>query len=212
MNFIKRWTTAVSASFDTVMTQVENHDALVSAALREMQTAGAKAKVQLSRVKKDGEQMRRRHEELKEMERLWEERAVRSNAEEKEKAIECLRRRNAATRERKYLEEQLKQHEQISIQLSRDLKLIDERIQELRRKQSTLNARQYRAEALKAGQLSELGLIGEIDDIFDRWEVKLTQYENFSVPEDEFETTLKKEEDDRDLSAELERLIQAQAN
>lgn len=43
MNVFKRWTTSIASSFDYVINQVENHDALVTAAIREMQSSGAKA-------------------------------------------------------------------------------------------------------------------------------------------------------------------------
>lgn len=205
---MKRWTTSVSTSFDWVMSQVENHDALVGAAIREMQTAGAKARVQLDRVRRDGERMKRRVGEVNELIVLWNERAIKAGAQEKEKAIECLRRKHQSEREAKTLEAQIAEHIRVESQLTADLKVIDERIGELRRKKNTLNARQYRAEALKAGQLGELGLIGEIDEIFDRWEVKLGQYEGSFSAADPLAEGYAAEEERSALEAELASLVE----
>lgn len=207
MNFVKRWTASIASSFDWVISQVENHEALVSAAIREMQTAGAKAKVQLDRVRRDGDRMTQRIGELQELETVWAERAVRVAPEDKDRALECLRRRREAQRELQAVEQQQAEHRRVQEQLTNDLKLIEERINELRRKKNTLSARQYRAEAMKAGQLSELGIIGEIDEIFDRWEMKLGVYESFSDKEDRFAEEFATVENRVQLEAELEQLV-----
>lgn len=208
MNVLKRWTTSIASSFDYVINQVENHDALVTAAIREMQSSGAKAKIQLDRVKRDGERMRTRIQELIDMDTAWSERAVRVHETDRNRALNCVQRRNQARRERAQLETHLKEHKRVEEQLCNDLKVIEERIGELKRKKNTYNARQYRAEALKAGQLSELGLIGEIDDIFDRWELKVTQYEtSFTDEEDDLENEFKRDEDSKLLNLQLEELI-----
>ncbi|MCC6953972.1 MAG: PspA/IM30 family protein [Deltaproteobacteria bacterium] len=210
MNIMKRWTTSLTSSFDWVISQVENHDALVTGAIREMQVAGSKARVQLDRVRRDGEKMRRRVFELDEILVSWEDRAVRSAAD-REKALECLRRKRTAEREQEHLRSQIAEHVRVEAQLSKDMKTIEERIQELKRKKNTLSARQYRAEAMKAGQLGELGLITEIDDIFDRWEMKLGQYESTSVEVDELAEEFETAEDIERLEAELRTLLKREA-
>lgn len=208
MNFIRRWTTSLSSSFEWVVNQVENHDAVVTATIRDMQAAGNKAKLQLTRVQRDGEKMRKRVKELSELEVVWKERAVRSAGEEKERALECLRRRKNAERERTHLEEQIQAHAKLEKQLVIDLKLIEERIAELKRKKNAFNARQYRAEALKASQFSELGLVGEIDEIFDRWESKIGEYETLDFQHDALEEDFLTEEERNGLEAELSEILE----
>lgn len=207
MNFMKRWTASIATSFDWVISQVENHEALVSAALREMQSAGAKARVQLERVRRDGGRMDQRARELQEMQAIWNERAVRVAQEDRDRALECIRRRRELERELRTVEEQRREHARVQEQLGSDLKLIDERIGELKRKKNTLSARQYRAEALKAGQLSELGIIGEIDEIFDRWEMKIGVYESSTGNDDNFSEQFVSEESRIQLEAELDQLV-----
>lgn len=208
MRLIKRWTTSVAASFDSLISQVENHEALVTSAIREMQEAGAKAKVQLQRVRRDGERMQKRLGELREKSELWAERAVRVHETDKQGALECLRRRKAVHREIEYLERQVAEHVRLEKQLTADLGKIGERLDELQRKKNALSARQYRSEALQAGQVDDLGLIAEIDDIFDRWEVKVCQAESFSESSDRFEADFESTEEGKVLEQELLELVE----
>lgn len=209
MRMIKRWTTSVVSSFDSLMSQVENHEAVVNAAIRETQEAGAKAKVQLTRVRRDGGAMRKRLSELQEMERIWTDRAIRIEAEDKEKALECVRRRKQLKREIASLEEQIVEHTKLERQLGDDLKMIDERIRDLKRKKHAFAAREYRAKALNNNQQENLGIIEELDDIFERWETKLAECEVYaSTSTDEFEEEFVSQEERKELEIELAELKQ----
>ena len=57
MKTLKRLSTTVVSSFDWMISQVENHESLVNAAISEIQEAGARATVQLKKVKHDGAAM-----------------------------------------------------------------------------------------------------------------------------------------------------------
>ncbi|MCB0345988.1 MAG: PspA/IM30 family protein [Bdellovibrionales bacterium] len=207
MRAIRRWATSIAASFDYVITQVENHEAIVTSAIKDMQSAGNKARGQLSRVRRDGENMRKRIDDLKELERVWQERAVRVHDKDEAKALECLRRRKQINRELEALETQEKEHTRLANQLSSDLKVIDERVAELKRKKNALSARQYRAEAMRIGQIDDLGLVAEIDDIFERWELKIDEATGFQDSLDDLETDFISEEEEAELRSELDELI-----
>ncbi len=213
MQAIRRWATSVAASFETVVNQLENHEAVVTGALREMQEASGRANVQLARVKRDGETMRKRVTELRELDRVWAERAVASYALDKDRAKECIRRQNQCQKERAHLEEQLKDHAKLELQLNNDLKLIQNRIGELKRKKNTFAAREYRTEALRIGQVNDLGLIAQIDDVFDRWEMKLGECEGFQPLGDDFARKFESDDEEHEITEALEKLVQrAQAN
>lgn len=208
MRMLKRWVSCVTTNFDWVLTQVENHEALVDSAIREMQAAGGKARVQLGRVKRDGEAMRQRLAQFKEQEQAWTERAIRLGSSEQEKAIECLRRRKAVQIEISSLERQSQEHDRLETQLIADLKHLSTRIDELKRKKNTMTARQYRAEAMRAGQTEDMVLISELGDIFERWETRLAEAETINLtPEDNLESELKSEEEQAQLRTELTDLL-----
>ena len=64
MSLIKRMSTSITASVGRAVSKVENHDAIINAALRDTQQAAARSRVRLERVRKDGHALRTRHANL----------------------------------------------------------------------------------------------------------------------------------------------------
>ncbi len=215
MKSLRRWASGVMASVDWMVSQVENHDALVSSAIKEVREAGARAKVQLSRVQKDGRNMKQKLHELREAEETWSSRAVRIAKVDEKKALECVRRRTRLQKEIRELEVQVIEHAKLEKNLCEDLGKIDERIAKLHQQQNLLRTRQSRAEALGALRHDDSIILSEIDEIFDRWEIKVTEYEIqgscLDRSEDDLEQNFIAEEEEQDLRAELESLL-AQSN
>ena len=61
MSLIRRISTSITSSVDRAVSRVENHDAIVNAALRDTQQAAARSRVRLERVRKDGRALKTRH-------------------------------------------------------------------------------------------------------------------------------------------------------
>ena len=215
MRTITRLTTSLIANFDWAVTQFENHEALVSAAIREIQHAGAKARVQLSRVRQDGEKMRSRLSDLRESDTLWEGRALSCAASDQARALECLKRRKRVKAEATELEVRLEHHARLERDLTNDLEAVDRRIEDLKRKRNTLRTRESTAEALSAMQSHDTGLITELDGVLDRWEIKVATYEREECPPEtlQFEREFESEEENALLKLELETLqVEALSN
>jgi phage shock protein A len=160
-----------------MISQVENHEALVNSAIQDVQEAGARARVQLKKVKQDGENMRRKLAELQDSEQLWGDRALRSADLDEKRAIECVRRKKRAEKEIGELEQQVLQHTRLEKQLTADLATIDDRLNELKRQRNIMRTRQSRAEALAGLRKEDSTVISEIEGIFERWETKVAEYE-----------------------------------
>lgn len=207
MKTIKRWTSTISSSFDWLISQVENHEALVTTAIREMQQAATNANIQLAKVRRDGAVMRERLEQLKLADKQWEERAAAIFDEDSEKALECMRRKKRVCNEIQQLEAGIREHSALESQLSKDLHTIQTRIAELKRKKNALAAREYRAQAVHAGACEDIGIITELDDIFNRWESRISAFEMYQSPIDTFEEEFSREEEEQELQAELARVI-----
>ena len=180
MKTLRRFTTSIVSSFDSVVGQLENHEALVSSAIRDAEQAAGRAKAQFQRVQKDGVMLRPRLEEVRDGARLWEERAKRCAEVDEAKALECLRRREALKRQTSELDEQTSRHTKLEKQLSDDLLVVQDKLSALRQQRNILRTRQSRAEALRLVQGIDSGAIGEIDDIFDRWEARIGACEESS--------------------------------
>jgi phage shock protein A len=209
MNILKQWSKVVSSQFTTIVNQIENHEALVESALHDMRDAARRARAQLSKVKQDGEAMDAQLQLLKERKQRWEERAVECGASDREKALECVRRRRQLAEEESHLEKQLAQHKKLQTQLSIDLQKIDTRIAELKRKKNVLSARQSRSQAFQIGALDHSQGLTEIQDIFERWERRISEYDDYTAVDiDELEQSFVEKEEHAELEKELSSLLQ----
>jgi len=206
MSTLRRIAASITTSFDWMVNQIENHEALVETALREMQQAAGKARVQLKRVKLDGKKMRESLDELSNRAETWAQRAVRIRDEDEKKALDCIRRRNAAKKERAQVEKRLEAHSKLEVQLESDLKQIYSRLEELKQKKNMYLAREYRAKAQQVGKLPDIDLITEVDDIFVRWDSKIDLTEIYAAPADELEEEFSSQEEEEELLAELDEL------
>lgn len=207
MAVIRRLVTTVSSSFDWVISQLENHEALVASAIRELQAAGKKARSQLARVRQDGAKIRARLTELRDSLELWEDRAMKVASEDKNKALECLKRRNQVAKEIVTLEVQEREHSKIESQLTAELQQMETRIDQLKRKKNEFAARETRTEVLKSQVSDNVGIIGELDEIFERWEDKISQCEPIEFAKDDLEHGFLEDEEKERLHIELEALL-----
>ncbi len=172
---LKRWTHGVVASIDSLIVQVENHEAQVTSTLRELEQGVARSKVQLMRVERDGAAMRQALGEEREGAVRWRERAKRE--EQEARALECLRRFKRAEQRARELEHNQAEHARVEQQLKRDILVLEQRLVELRQLRNTLRTRQSRAEAFDVvrgrGDLEN----GEIGALFERWETRIAETE-----------------------------------
>jgi len=199
-----------------MVSQVENHDAIVGAAITEVVHAEARAKVRFAQLKRDGERLRVREKTTAQAVTTWRERALQARTTDERKALECVRRLKRAEAEHKTLVEQVAAQLEIETQLEKDLRLIATRLEDLRRRKSTLRTRESRAEALRASQLDDSGVLGELDDVLERWEIRVTaaevQTDQSSAPGDPLEAEFVAAEDEADLRATLAALATADLN
>lgn len=173
MGTFKRLTTSILASFESVVGQIENHEALVASALRDVEQSGARARAQLNRVRVDGQSMRKKLSELRDVAEQWKERAKRTADLDEAKALECLRRHKRTQTQIATLEGQEREHAKLERQLAADLEILDSKITNLRQQRNVLRTRQSRAETLQLIEQVDSGTMTEIDDIFTRWEAKV---------------------------------------
>jgi phage shock protein A len=204
MGYLKRWTSTVTSTVDGWVARLENHDALVDAALADLQRTNARARVQLTRVRRDGEALRRRRDEAFAQAEQWRQRA-RTRSQESE-ALECLRRHHLQRAEAARLTERLDEHARHLEGLERDVAELERRASLLRERRNVMRSRQARADALQLVEDSELRCGGSIEGIFDRWEERVVAFEiDGSVLDtrDAFERGLDDQESESRLRAEL---------
>lgn len=208
--WFQRYRISLSSHMERVLDQVENHEAVVDAAVREAREHAARAQVKLKRVQRDGQALRQRVDTLKADVVKWEDRAKSCAETDRERARECLRRRAAADAEGKRLALEAGEHQRLEAQLTSDLCRVEERVRELQRRRHTMAAREQRASAAVLTNPGEIGLLDDIEDVFERWEGKLTETEiRADLGSDSFQDAFVQAENDADLDAELEALLAA---
>ncbi len=206
MNRMKRWTMSVTSWVDGVLAQVENHEAAVSSAIGRVRQATARARVQLKRVERDQQAMRDTLLEEEEAIDAWRRRA--KAADDETVALECLRRHKAAERRVLRLRQRLAEHERSHKELSDGIRILNGRLSELTERKNLMRTRQSRAEAAH-GMASTTGPIGDLEDVFERWETRVGEIEiasDCAEPIDLFEAEIEAVEDSASLRLELEEL------
>lgn len=211
MNLMKRWKVHITSSFDRIVSQIENHEALVECAIREVHASTARASARLNQVQRDGQNIRAKLARLHQDSQKWQHRAAQIADQDRQRALECLRRRNRIEREITGLEIQEREHRNLENNLANDLKKIEEKLEDLARQRNLLRTRQSRAETMRLLEGDNAELFTDVDDIFDRWESKVCEYEYRPgwghAQRDELEETFLNQEEEESLQAELERLL-----
>lgn len=187
----------------TFLDQIENQEAVVLASIRELEQGAVRVRVHRKRCERRIEQLELRIAALDLEANTWRERVVRAR-EDRERALECVRRHRTAERSRSAQTTELEQQRSLRDKIMRDEDAVEAKLTELRARCATLSSREVRA-----GAASALGT-SDIDAVFDRWEAKLEGVEpddDASSAHDGFARTFSKEEEDAATLAELERIL-----
>ena len=210
MSLIRRISTSITSSVDRAVSKVENHDAIINAALRDTQQAAARARVRLERVRKDGRQLTERKAGLEQAVVRWAERAKSVAAENEAKALECLRRRRECEQQLEYVVDAIRKHEELETRIAGQVKKIEARIGEVAQQRNMMRSRQSVADAMRTISSVEGISYGEVEETFDRWETNLGETEvmmGAMSNSDPLETEFLAEEDADELRAELALLL-----
>ncbi|MCP4301162.1 MAG: hypothetical protein GY783_11300 [Gammaproteobacteria bacterium] len=210
MSLIRRISATLTSSVDRAVSKVENHDAIVNAALRDTQQAAARSRVRLERVRKDGQALKNRYQSLQVAQSRWTERARSIAGSDEAKALECLRRRKDCETQIRNLKDSIEKHEELEGRIAEQVKKIEARIGEVAHQRNMMRSRQSVAEAMRAIHNIEGVSYGEVEETFDRWEINLGETEilmGANRSSDPLDTEFLAEEDTEALRAELAQLL-----
>ena len=210
MGWFKRISATITSTVDQAVTRVENHDAIIAAAIKSTQASAAKAKVRLARVQKDGQALRSRANELRLAEKTWASRARSVAENDKDKALECVRRRKAARTQLERINASLAQHDELEAQVVETLRKIEARLLEMKQQRNMMRSRETVADAMRIINNIDGVATSDIEETFDRWEILITESEiasGKSEPVDALDVAFLEEEDKAELEAELDELL-----
>jgi phage shock protein A len=208
MKALRRLSSSVAHSFSWVISQIENHEALVEGAISDVQYSFAEATVQAKRIQKELDAVNTRKAELSKAIDLWKSRALQIKDSDQAKALECIKRLKSCEHESKLCETRQKEYLKLQEQLKSDLKTIEQKLAELKLKKNEMRSRQVCAEALHNVDLSNPSSFSEIDNIFERWEHRIMQFEstNCNLNTDQLEEEFSSAEEQEELKAYLDQL------
>ena len=177
MSIIKRMSTGLFAQIDQIVGDIENHDALIKAAIGDQRRKIAGAKVQLNKiqssVRKADEQIR----ELQLKEQRWSERALKEASANETQAMACLQRRQLVREQIEKVKSARDSYHQTAEKMKGDIARCDQELKSMTQKHEIMRARQSSADALNV--ISEVNgtNIDALETSFDRWEIKISQHE-----------------------------------
>lgn len=204
MSLIKRLTLAVSSRVEQLVGEIENHDAVVEAGIRECRRLYARAAVRHTRMRAEGERLCARRDGLKREAVAWRERA-RTTADE-EQALECLRRARQAAEQAQSLDQACARHAALEQRLAEEIARLRQRVADLEHRRQLMRSRAVTADAASRIRDTEDGTRLDLDEVFERWEVKVTEAEiesDAAPPTDAFAAGFTAEEERAALRAEL---------
>jgi len=214
MNIFSRLQATISAGLDNAVSQVENHDAVVEAALKDARGAAARARVRLSRVQKEEANMKSKLAELNSMQRKWTDRAVRTAETDESQALECVKRKKACEEQIAQTKEAIARHQQLGNNVGSSVDRIEQRITELTQQRNLMRSRHSAADALRVINKIEGDCADGIDDTFERWEMLVAETEYMAgsaVNIDTLNESFAKDEDKASLKADLEDLLRKES-
>jgi phage shock protein A len=205
MRAFHRLKQTLSVSIESLLDQVENQEAVVLATIREVEQGASRVRVHRKQCERRIDTLEQTIQQQSTDARLWRERARRLKSE-RDKALECVRRARAIEALTVSANEQLEKQKELLETIRSDERVIEEKLDELRRRRSQLSSREART-----GAQSGVESLGEIDGVFDRWEARIEEREVVnearSVGKDAFARTLSEEEERAALSADLDSLL-----
>lgn len=210
MSIFKRLTATFSSRVDQMVSEIENHDAVVEVAIKESRQATAKAKVRLARVQRDGDLLRNKIAQLRKDETLWTTRAREVAKQDQERALECVRRRKICQKQLEQYEQALQKHEALEQRLAQDIHAAERKLADMNQQRNLMRTRQSAAEALNSISGVDESVALDVADAFERWEVKVTESEmevGTLDSVDMLEREFMQAEDKHTLQAELEQLL-----
>ena len=177
MGLFKRITATFGASVENVVARVEDHDAIIRSAIDDSRRAAAKARAQLTRVRRDGERLRDQHQKDKDDIARWAGRALDVADTDEARALACIKRKQSAETRLAQLDTQLAEHQQLEQRLGARISELESRVGEISRQRNAMRSRQSAAEAERIVRRIEGDGALSTEETFERWEATLLETE-----------------------------------
>ena len=212
MNLIKRLTTSVSATLENAVGELENHDAIVEANIKQTRQAVAKTQARLASLQQQQSNFESQLNVAREQIDLWESRAKSIAVTDEPKALQCLTRRNQSEAEVKRLTQAIDQQSTLITQVADNLHKLKTKLDEMSQRHNLMRSRQTVAEVNRAACKADHSQ--QLNETFERWEASVLDSElsiGAHSNNDPLDAKFSREELSSELNAQLAEL-KAQAD
>lgn len=177
MNLFKRLSVSVRTQLDEAVSRIENHDAVIDAALRESREAMARLKLQQSRLGRKIQGIDSQLDKLRADEQSWVRRAKSLAETDEAQALACLERRDRCIQLNAQLQRQRAHCIEMEFRLANNLSTLEQKVIDDERRLQEFRGRDLSAKADQA--LREIGGLdaNALDQAFDRWELDINRKE-----------------------------------
>ena len=214
MSIFKRLSLTWMSRLDDFVSEIENQEALIEAALKEHAKKVAEAKVQKHQLENQVQQYQVKCLSLEKQKADWKRRAIELAEQDKSAALECVKRSHQMTTKIETLNHNIAQYDQAINRLSSHIERGETELAQIKQKLDLLKARQMSSQAVSSSSFSEQGNIEEVHKAFEHWEKKVSVSElvNGSHHQvDSFAQQFEKAETEQALAEELAQMV-ADAN
>jgi phage shock protein A len=201
MSLFKRISVSFRSQLDSAVSRIENHDAIIDAALQESRDAIARLKLQQSRLNRKLQAADTQMVSLRNDEQNWVRRAKTLAEGDESQAIACLERRDRCTEQIRQLQQQTDQYNEMAFRLTKDLSQLEQKLIHDEQRLQAFRGRDLTAKAQTALQDVICSDSTDLDQTFDRWELAITRKEMQQQPldvtmdsRDSFEERIQREE------------------
>lgn len=205
MKLIKRLSTSITATLDSAVGQLENHDAIVAASIKQTRQAVAKTRARINTLRQQHQAYQAQLKEAKEQFVVWTNRATDLAASDQQKALQCVARRNQCEADIGRLSYSEKQQADLVRDVTANLQTLQTKLDEMTQKHSLMRSRQTVADVNRA--VAYANTDDNLNDTFERWESTVLEHE-FAVSDacsgDSLDLELTRAEDEADLLAQLQ--------
>lgn len=208
MKLIKRLSTSLTATLDSAVGQLENHDAIVEASIKQTRQAVAKTKARINTLRQQQSAYRTQLKEAQDQFDLWTERATKLAESDQEKALQCVTRRNQCEADIGRLTVSESQQTDLIRDVSVNLQTLQKKLDEMTQKHNLMRSRQTVADVNRA--MSNVNTEESLNETFERWESVVLEHE-FAVSDacsgDALDIELSHQEDEINLLAQLDHIV-----
>lgn len=205
MKTFARIRSTVTANIESFVDQLENHEAVATATAQKLEQAVVRLRVHRKRAERRALNARGRVATLEAAARTWRDRSARLG-DDRERAIECVRRFRAAKRAVAAVTAEVTEEERLIEKLIDDERTLSAQVDAFKRRCASLTSREARSEVVRDFDTDDGALA-----VFERWEARIetkeAAIEADAVTSDTFAEALDEEEDRAALERELDDIL-----